>query len=323
MVYNLIKGESDMSNVEMPYFSLNKYLRDIFGCKVVKLGIDAGFTCPNRDGSISKRGCIFCSKFGSGDFAGDRNLSIKEQLESQKKLLSKKWPRAKYIAYFQAFTNTYASVDELKKKYYEALSVDDVVGIAIATRPDCIDSKKIQLINEISKTHFVWVELGFQTSNENTAKFINRGYENHVFDNAVEMLNKAGIHTVAHIIVGLPHENENDVLSSVAHVCSCGIKGIKLQLLHVLKDTELFEIYKSNQFDTLSMEEYINIICHCIEIIPKNVVIHRLTGDGARKTLEAPLWSLNKKLILNSLNRILKENNIFQGNKLIETCNFK
>ncbi len=325
MVYNYVykKEKTKMDIVNFPYYTLNAHLRERFGCKVVKLSIDAGFTCPNRDGKISHGGCIFCSRGGSGDFAGNRLLPISRQLEAQKSLLKNKWPSAKYIAYFQAFTNTYATVPELRKKYYEALSVDDVIGLSVATRPDCLDDEIIELLREISRTKLLWVELGLQTSNEASAKFINRGYKNNVFEYAVNKLNSAGIETVVHIILGLPYETEKDMLESVRYACSFNINGIKLQLLHVLKDTPLYEIYTKTQFKTMSLEEYADIICKCLEIIPKNIVIHRLTGDGPKKDLIAPLLSADKKSALNKLNKIMRKKNVFQGNKLIEITGLK
>lgn len=295
------------------YYSLNNYLKNKFGQKVIKLSLDGGFTCPNRDGKISRTGCIFCSEKGSGDFAAKRTQPIAEQIKSQKELLSRKWPKALYIAYFQAFTNTYAPVEILEKKYREAISQPNIVGIDIATRPDCIDENVINLLKEISKETYVCVELGLQTSNEKTAEFINRGYKNNVFQNTVKLLNSAEIDTVCHIILNLPGENYNDMLNSVKFACSCGIKGIKLQMLNILKGTPLEQIYLKEPFKLFTLEEYTDVVTDLIEYIPKNVVIHRLTGDGPKELLIEPKWILNKRLVLNTITRKLKEKNIVQG----------
>lgn len=288
----------------MEYYSFNQYLKDTFGCKVYKISINAGFTCPNRDGTLGTRGCIFCSKGGSGDFAESSTLSVTEQIESGKQRVSKKIKSGKYIAYFQAFTNTYAPIDVLAEKYCEAINHPDIVGISIATRPDCLGEEVLTLLSEINKIKPVFVELGLQTIHEKTAEYIRRGYPLSVFDNAVKALKKAGINTVVHLIIGLPNESREEMLESVEYACKSGADGIKLQLLHILKGTDLADDYLSGKFETLSMEEYLSIIKDCVEIIPKNVVIHRLTGDGPKKDLIAPLWSADKKSVLNALNKL-------------------
>lgn len=288
----------------MEYYSFNQYLRDTFGCKVYKIGINAGFTCPNRDGTLGTRGCIFCSRGGSGDFAEDAGLSITEQIENGKKRVAKKIKDGKYIAYFQAFTNTYAPVETLFEKYCEAVNHPDIAAISIATRPDCLGKDVLELLEEINKIKPVFVELGLQTIHEKTAEYIRRGYSLSVYDGAVSSLKKAGINTVVHIILGLPGESKEDMLESVDYVCKSGADGIKLQLLHVLKGTDLEKDYLDGKFQALSMEEYLSIIKDCIDIIPKNIVIHRLTGDGAKKDLIAPLWSADKKSVLNAINRL-------------------
>ena len=292
---------------KLPYTSLNSFLRETFGEKTVKLSIDAGFSCPNRDGTLSTKGCIFCSEGGSGDFAGDRRTSIKEQINQQKKLLSKKWTDCKYIAYFQAFTNTYAPVDELERKYMEAIECQDVVAISIGTRPDCINEEVLNLLEKIRKKIFVFVELGLQTSNEETALLINRCYKNEVYEKAVKDLKKININVVTHIIVGLPYETEEDILNSVKFAVENKTDGIKLQLLHVLKNTPLEKLYEETHFPILTKDEYANIIVKCISIIPSDVVIHRFTGDGNKKNLIAPLWSGNKKYVLNTINKKISE----------------
>lgn len=288
----------------MEYYSFNQYLKDTFGCKVYKISINAGFTCPNRDGTLGTRGCIFCSKGGSGDFAESSTLSVTEQIESGKQRVSKKIKSGKYIAYFQAFTNTYAPIDVLAEKYCEAINHPDIVGISIATRPDCLGEEVLTLLSEINKIKPVFVELGLQTIHEKTAEYIRRGYPLSVYDNAIKALKKAGINTVVHLIIGLPNESREDMLKSVEYACKSGADGIKLQLLHILKGTDLADDYLSGKFETLSMEEYLSIIKDCVEIIPKNVVIHRLTGDGPKKDLIAPLWSADKKSVLNALNKL-------------------
>ena len=288
----------------MEYYSFNQYLKDTFGCKVYKISINAGFTCPNRDGTLGTRGCIFCSKGGSGDFAESSTLSVTEQIESGKQRVSKKIKSGKYIAYFQAFTNTYAPVEVLAEKYCEAINHPDIVGISIATRPDCLGEEVLTLLSEINKIKPVFVELGLQTIHEKTAEYIRRGYPLSVYDAAIRALKNAGINTVVHLIIGLPNESREEMLESVEYACKSGADGIKLQLLHILKGTDLADDYLSGKFETLSMEEYLSIIKDCVEIIPKNVVIHRLTGDGPKKDLIAPLWSADKKSVLNALNRL-------------------
>ena len=288
----------------MKYTSLNSYLKKRFGCKVYKLAIDGGFTCPNRDGTIDTRGCIFCSKGGSGEFASSRELSITDQIEQGKHLVEKKIKNGKYIAYFQAFTNTYAPIDELKAKYYEAINHPDIIALSIATRPDCLGEKVLQLLDEINKIKPVFVELGLQTIHEKTAQYIRRGYPLCVYDEAVNNLHNIGINVVTHLIIGLPDETTQDILESVEYVCK-RTDGIKLQLLHILKDTDLEKEYNIRKVKLLDIDEYAEIIKRCIDIIPKEVVVHRLTGDGAKKNLIAPLWSADKKNVLNTINKKL------------------
>lgn len=291
----------------MKYYSLNHYLRDTFGCKVYKLSLDGGFTCPNRDGTIDTRGCIFCSKGGSGDFAESRLLPITEQIEQGKKRVENKIKSGKYIAYFQAFTNTYAPVEILRKKFYEAINHKDIVALSIATRPDCLGDDILALLDELNKIKPVFVELGLQTSHEKSAAYIRRGYPLSVYDDAVKKLNTIGINIVVHVILGLPNESKADMLETVKYVCNSGINGIKLQLLHILKNTDLADEYYRGNVKVLALDEYIDIVKACVEIIPKDIVIHRLTGDGAKKDLIAPLWSADKKNVLNNINKALQE----------------
>lgn len=295
------------------YYSLSDFLKQKFGTKTVKLSIDAGFTCPNRDGLKGIGGCIFCGGKGSGDFAGDRVLSIKEQIESQKKLISKKWPSAKYIAYFQAFSNTYASAEILTHKYSEALLCSDIVALAIATRPDCIENEVLDVLKSFAEKTYLWVELGLQTSNEETGRFLNRRYTNADFKKAVNILNTAGIDTVAHIIVGLPGESREDIINSVKFALSCGINGIKLHMLHVIKDTALYEIYKDKPFNIMTLDEYTDTIVEILRIIPPDIVIHRLTGDGPKDITVAPIWSFNKRNVLNLIGKKMRAEGFKQG----------
>ncbi len=288
----------------MKYTTLNSYLKDRFGCKVYKLALDGGFSCPNRDGTIDNRGCIFCSEGGSGDFASSRELTIAQQIESAKNRIAAKISGGKYIAYFQAFTGTYAPIDKLRQLYYEAIRQPDIVALSVGTRPDCLGTEIIELLAEINAIKPVFVELGLQTIHESTARYIRRGYSLAVYDDAVARLHHAGINVVTHLIIGLPGESKDDMLKSVEYVCGF-TDGIKLQLLHILNGTDLADEYAKGVFEVMTLDEYIDIIKSCVEIIPSNVVIHRLTGDGAKKDLIAPLWSADKKNVLNKINKAL------------------
>ena len=290
----------------MKYTTLNSYLKEKFGCKVYKISLDCGFTCPNRDGTLGYGGCIFCSEGGSGDFAESRALSVTEQIESGKEKVKNKIKSGKYIAYFQAFTNTYADVNTLEKMFSEAINHPDIVALSVATRPDCLEQEKVELLSRLNKMKPIFVELGLQTINEKTAKYIRRGYTLDVYDDEVVRLHEQGINVVTHIIIGLPYETKEDMLSSVKYVCKV-TDGIKLQLLHILKGTDLAKDYFEHKFEVLSLEEYTDIIAECVKIIPENVVIYRLTGDGAKKDLIAPLWSADKKKVLNTINKRLSE----------------
>ena len=291
----------------MEYLSFNKYLKDKFGQKVYKISLDGGFTCPNRDGKTGTRGCIFCSKGGSGDFAESREMSITEQIENGKKKVEKKIKSGKYISYFQAFTNTYAPVEMLRQKYEEAINHPDIVALSIATRPDCLGDDVLRLLDEMNKIKPIFVELGLQTIHQKSAKYIRRGYDLNVYDKAVRDLKEIGVNVVVHVILGLPNESENDMLETVKYVCESGANGIKLQLLHVIDGTDLAKDYEKGLFKTLEFDEYVNLIVKCVKIIPKDIVIHRLTGDGAKKDLIAPLWSADKKRVLNAINKALME----------------
>ena len=287
------------------YNSFNKEMKRRFGCKIYKLALSGGMTCPTRDGTLGTRGCIFCSAHGSGDFAAPKCESIAAQIESAKKLVSKKAIDAKYIAYFQDYTNTYAPVEYLRELFYSAIEPDDIVALSIGTRPDCLPNDVIELLSELNKIKPVFVELGLQTIHPQTAEYIRRGYDLPVFDKAVEDLSANGIEVVVHVILGLPGETREMMLQTVDYVGKSRAKGIKLQLLHVLNGTDLAEDYRQGRFKTLDMDIYIDILIECLRILPPDMIIHRLTGDGAKRDLIAPMWSADKKRVLNEINRRL------------------
>ncbi len=292
----------------MKYYSLNEYLKDTFNTKVYKISLNAGFTCPNRDGTLDTRGCIFCSGNGSGDFGESPLLSITDQIEKGKKRVASKIGKdGRYIAYFQAFTNTYAPVEKLRSLFTEAISHPDIVAVSIATRPDCLPEDVLELLSELNRIKPVWVELGLQTIHEKSAEYIRRLYPLSVYDTAVTELKKRNLNVIVHVILGLPNESRKDMLDTVKYVCDSGINGIKLQLLHVLKGTDLASDYEKGLFTCLSMEEYVSIVVDCLKIIPNDIVIHRMTGDGDKKILIAPEWSKDKKKVLNLLNKVLRE----------------
>lgn len=293
------------------YYSLNQYLYEIFGEKVYKLAIDLGLSCPNRDGTLDTRGCIFCHN-GSSHFAG-RCESVSESIEKAKKLVQGKTKAKRFIAYFQSYTNTYAPVEYLEKVFTEAIIRDDIAAISIATRPDCLPPNVIAMLARLNKIKPVWVELGLQTANEATAKYIRRCYPNSTYIEAVKTLKSVNIDVITHIIIGLPGEDETDALNSVKLAVDAGSKGVKLQLLHILKDTDLYEDYKKGLFKALSLDEYIDVLFACISRLPKEIVIHRLTGDAPKSLLIAPLWSADKKMVINTINRQIELRNIIQG----------
>lgn len=299
------------------YYSLNDYSIEKFGRKVYKIALNGNMSCPNRDGSIGHKGCIFCSEGGSGDFAESAFLSVTEQLEAGKRRLSQKYKGSSYIAYFQAYTNTYASVEYLEKIFTEAIMHPDVVCLSIATRPDCLDKDKLALLARLNRIKPVWVELGLQTIHEPTASYIRRGYDLSVFDSAMDLLNNTGIETIVHMIIGLPNEDKEMMLKTADYIGHSGAKGIKLQLLHVLKNTDLACDYEKGRFSVLSLEEYTDILMDIIKLLPPDMVIHRLTGDGPKKLLIAPQWSADKKHVLNTINKTLSKQNIIQGTNYI------
>ena len=298
----------------MYYYSLNEYLQKTFGEKVYKISLNGGMTCPNRDGTLGSRGCIFCSEGGSGEFAACGMLPVKEQIEQAKRRIAQKSDCRRFIAYFQPFTNTYAPVDYLRGIFMEAIKPDDIVALSIATRPDCLGEDVLGLLCELNEIKPVWVELGLQTVHESSAEYIRRGYPLHVYDEAARQLREMGINVITHIILGLPNESREMMLQSVRYAGERS-DGIKLQLLHVLKGTDLLSDYRSGSFETLSLDEYADLLCDCIEVLPPNVVIHRLTGDGDKKLLVAPMWSADKKRVLNTIQKALRDRNVTQGSK--------
>lgn len=284
------------------YTSLNKYLRQTYGEKLYKISLNAGMSCPNRDGTLGTTGCIFCSEGGSGDFAASCNeINITEQIEKAKALISAKTNVSKYIAYFQAFTNTYAPVEYLRKIFYEAINHPDVAILSIGTRCDCLSEEVIDLLKELNSIKPVWIEMGMQSVHNDTLKRMNCCYTYEQFEKAVYSLNEANIEIIGHLILGLPGETKEMMLESVRMLCSLPINGIKLQLLHVLKNTPLEKMYIDNPFPMFELEEYCEMIARCLEIIPSNIVVHRITGDGPKKILVAPLWSADKKKVLNTI----------------------
>lgn len=296
----------------------NEYFRKRFGCKTYKLSLNAGMTCPNRDGKIDTNGCIFCSKGGSGDFAASPKLSITEQLAEAREKVSKKTPAGcRYIAYFQAYTNTYAPVSYLEKIFTEAMKPEDIVAVSIATRPDCIDEDVALLLGKLNSIKPIIIELGLQTANENTAAFIRRGYSNSVFEAAVALLEKYNIEIIVHMIIGLPGEDIHDIINTVKYINDFPVKGVKFQLLHILSDTDLYDYYKKFPFKVFTLSEYTDILLECIMYLRSDIVIHRMTGDGPKKLLVAPEWSGNKKMVLNYINNQLSDRNIIQGSKYL------
>ena len=287
------------------YTSLNTHYRNRFGCKVYKLSLDGGFTCPNRDGTLDSRGCIFCSGQGSGDFA-EGGSDIACQLERAKARVSQKIRDGKYIAYFQSFTNTYAPIERLRQLYCRAIEYDDVVGLAIGTRPDCLGQEVLELLGEINRKKPVYVELGLQTVKEETVRYIRRGYDNAVYFQAVRALKAIGVHVVTHIILGLPGENTEDMLETTRQAVAAGTDGVKFHLLHVLRGTDLEKDYLAGKFQCLTLEAYARILKKCLALLPPETVVHRITGDGAKRDLVAPLWSADKKTVLNYLKKALE-----------------
>ena len=301
-------GRSDMY-----YHSLSDALKEEFGAKVYKLALDAGCTCPNRDGTLDTRGCIFCSEGGSGDFAADSNLSVTAQIDSAKSRVARKIKDGRYIAYFQNFTNTYAPLSRLEKIYTEALFHPDIAALSIATRPDCLPDETVDFLARLNRIKPVWVELGLQTIHPKTAELIRRGFDLSCFNDAVDRLDRAGLRIVVHLILGLPGESRADIMASVSYIAELPIDGVKLQLLHVLKNTDLADMYEAGEFEVLTREEYIDLLAECVERLPERIVLHRLTGDGPKSLLIAPLWSGDKRGVLNGIYREFTRRNVRQG----------
>lgn len=300
---------------EKPYYSLHAYLRRTFGEKIYKLSLNGGMTCPNRDGTVGTRGCIFCSEGGSGDFAASAALSVTEQLEYDIRRLPDRITARRYIAYFQAYTNTYAPTDRLRSLYTEAMAHPAVAVLSVATRPDCLPQETVELLAELNRIKPVWVELGLQTMHEETARYIRRGYPLSCFEDAVRRLRAAGITVITHVILGLPGENAQKVYETVQYLNGQDIQGIKLQLLHVLEHTDLAEDYRKGNFQVLTEPEYVDLVCGCIARLRPDIVIHRLTGDGPSDILIEPQWSKKKMQVLNEIHHRLKVCGIRQGSQ--------
>ena len=307
----------DYINNQHRYYTLDYYYKNKYNSKVFKVALNGNFTCPNRDGKISKYGCIFCSESGSGDFAGDKELPLKEQFEQVKAVLLKKWPKAKYIPYFQANTNTYGPISKLKSLFNEAVTLDnDIVSISIATRPDCLSNETIEFLNELNQIKPVTIELGLQTIHDSTAKVINRGYNLNVFEDAVKRLNKYNIEIVVHIINGLPFETKDMMLDTVKYLNNLNIHGIKIHSLFILKNTKLAEMFLNNEFNILTMDEYVDTTVEQLAIIRDDIVIHRINGDAPRDLLIEPHWSLKKVVVMKEIDKKKKETNYYQGCKM-------
>lgn len=291
----------------MEIYTLNQYLHDVFGQKLYKIALDGGFTCPNRDGTIDTRGCIFCSGAGSGEFAGDSRMSITQQIEKGKERVAGKIKDGRYIAYFQAFTNTYAPVEKLRALYREAINHKDIAVMSVATRPDCLPDEVLDLLCECNQIKPVWVELGLQTIHPETAKYIRRGYLLSVYDDAVKRLKASGMEVITHVMLGLPGETRQDMLDTVSYVGKSHVDGIKLQLLHVIRGTDLEKDYLEGKFETLTFESYVELVAECVALLPEKLVIHRMTGDGDKRTLVAPMWSADKKRVLNAIKTAISQ----------------
>ena len=299
--------------MEKRYFDFNTYLRNLFGCRVQKISLDAGLSCPNRDGTLSKEGCIYCNSRGSGTGAHSRGLSISQQLENGKNILSRRYQAERFIAYFQSFTNTYATVETLKTLYEEALAVKDVVGLSIGTRPDCITESVLNLLQAYAEKYLIWIEYGLQSVHDRSLLLINRGHDFHTFETAVAATRNRGIKICAHVILGLPQEEKKQMMETAKTIAAMEIDGVKLHLLYVVKGTQLEKIYERGEYRCLSQQEYVDLVCDFLEHLPKDVVIQRLTGDPHPDELAAPMWSLNKNRTLALIHERLKKRNTWQG----------
>lgn len=300
----------------MAYRSLNQAMQERFGCKVYKLALDGGMTCPNRDGTVGERGCIFCSDVGSGEFAAPACGSISAQMIQAKARVEKKNEGGKYIAYFQSFTNTYGPLSYLEKIFWEAIEPDEIVALSIATRPDCLGPEVLALLSSLNERKPVWVELGLQTIHPNSARYIRRGYDLEVYDRAVRQLKEAGIEVITHVILGLPGETREQMLQTVHYVGQSGADGIKLQLLHVLEGTDLARDWREGKVPVMELEDYVLLLEDCLAVLPPELVVHRLTGDGHKRDLLAPLWTGDKKRVLNTINQMFARDGVRQGSQL-------
>ena len=301
------------------YHTWNYYLRNTFGEKIFKVSINAGFTCPNIDGKVAYGGCTYCSKEGSGDFAGNPKDDLIKQFNDIKEMMLRKWPNAKYIGYFQAYTNTYAPLEVLKEKYETILAQDDVVGLSISTRPDCFEDDVLESLAELNERTNLWVELGLQTIHDSTSKIINRGHDYKTFLEGVEKLKSKNIKTVVHIINGLPGEDYNMMMETAKAVADLNVHGIKIHLLHVIKNTPMARMLEKNMMSLMTQDDYVNLVCDQLEILPPEMVIHRLTGDGKKEDLVGPLWSLKKWEVLNAIDDTMKARDSYQGIKYLSS----
>lgn len=308
MITVIFKGK------ERPYYTINDYYLERFGTKVYKIALNGNFTCPNRDGSLSSAGCIYCSEPGSGEFGGNKSHDLRSQFEEVKKRMASKWSQGKYIAYFQANTNTYAPIKKLKQLFEEALSLDpDIIGISIATRPDCLPEEVLDYLEDLNKRTFLIVELGLQTIHETTSKLINRGHDLLSFENAVNRLRKRNIHVVVHIINGLPHETKEMMMQTIEKINTYDIQGLKIHMLYIIKNTPLERYYSHNSFHVLTLEEYTEIVANQIENLRPDIVLHRLTGDASKEDLIEPKWSLKKFVVTNEIDKLLRSRQTYQG----------
>ncbi|MCF6138354.1 TIGR01212 family radical SAM protein [Pseudalkalibacillus berkeleyi] len=295
------------------YYTWNKHLKEHFGSKIIKVPIDGGFDCPNRDGTVASGGCTFCSQSGSGDFAGDRKDDLVKQFHTIKDRMHRKWKSGKYIGYFQAFSNTHAPVEELREKFEVILEQEGVVGLAIATRPDCLPDDVVEYLSELNERTYLWIELGLQTVHEETADLINRAHDYQCYVDGVNKLRKHGIRVCAHIINGLPQETPEMMMETAREVAKLDVQGIKIHLLHLLKKTPMVKQYEKGLVEFLDFDTYIQLVCDQLEIIPPDMMIHRLTGDGPADLLIGPMWSLNKWNVLNSIEAELERRDSYQG----------
>ena len=310
-----VRSSNELIVMSKRYYDFNSYLRSIFGCRVQKITVDAGLSCPNRDGTISRKGCIYCNASGSGTGAHAKGLSVTEQIINGKKRLSTRYKAKKFIAYFQSFTNTYAPLDRLKSLYEEAMAIDDVVGLSIGTRPDCVDEPILNLLQGYAKHHHIWIEYGLQSVHDATLALINRGHDFQCFNKAVEATKNRGIKICTHVILGLPNEERGHMLETATKIATMGIDGIKLHLLYVVKGTYLEKLYLQGEYRCLAQQEYVELVCDFLELIPHNMVIQRLTGDPHPEELVAPAWSLKKTETLALIAKTLEKRDSWQGKR--------